>query len=142
MVSCKLIEGSQFDDERGKLNFFNTFNMSDIIRMYEIIPKDTSIIRGWQAHKEEKKWFYCNSGAFIINLIKIDDFEIPSNHLSPKQFLLDAENPMILGVSGGYATAFKASAQNSKLLVFSNFTLERSKQDDFRYPLSKWSGKW
>ena len=142
MVSQTLIEGSNFKDERGTLSFFNTFDMTEIVRMYEIAPSNTKSIRAWQGHKVEKKWFYCNAGAFMINLVQVDDFENPSPLLKPKRIVLDAKNPEILEISGGYATGFKASKENSKLQVFSNFSLDESKNDDFRYPIEKWDAKW
>lgn len=142
MIFHKLIEGTNFSDERGGLIFFNTFDLTEITRMYEISPSDTDTIRGWQAHQDEKKWFYCNSGSFIVNLIKIDNFETPSRSIDPKRFELNAENPGILEISGGYATGFKANEENSKLIVFSNFSLEASKEDDFRYEVDQWSAEW
>lgn len=142
MVFHKLIQGANFADERGGLNFFNDFDMSQITRMYEISPSDTDTIRGWQAHKEEKKWFYCNAGSFIINLIKVDDFDSPLQTVVPERFMLEAKNPSVFEISGGYATAFKAQTKDSKLIVFSNFSLEASKNDDFRFPVETWAGKW
>ncbi|TMM53797.1 hypothetical protein FEE95_18030 [Maribacter algarum] len=142
MVFHNLIHGANFSDERGGLNFFNSFEMKEIVRMYEIAPSDTSTIRGWQGHKEEKKWFYCHSGSFVMNLIQIDDFDSPSRIITPERLLLASEKPSILEISGGYATGFKAQEENSKLLVFSNFSLEESKNDDFRFPLGQWPGQW
>jgi dTDP-4-dehydrorhamnose 3,5-epimerase-like enzyme len=142
MVFHKLIEGANFTDERGGLNFFNEFDMSQIVRMYEISPSSIDSVRGWQGHKEEKKWFYCNSGSFIMNLIQVDDFNSPSKTSSPNRFVLDAKKPSVLEISGGYATGFKAEEENSKLIVFSNFSLEESKNDDFRFPLDQWVVEW
>ena len=88
------------------------------------------------------KWFYCNSGSFVINLIKLDNFEEPSRDLESKRFLLEAEKPSVLEISGGYANGFKAMEPHSKLMVFSNFGLEESKNDDFRYDLNTWSAEW
>jgi len=142
MAFHHLIQGASFRDERGDLNFFNTFDMSDIVRMYEISPSETSTIRGWQGHKKEKKWFYCNSGSFIVNLVQVDDFDAPSKTIRPEQFVLESKKPSILEISGGYATGFKAQEEHSKLLVFSNFSLEESKNDDFRFPVEYWQAKW
>lgn len=142
MIFHHLIQGANFSDERGGLNFFSDFDMSQIVRMYEISPNDTHTIRGWQAHREEKKWFYCNSGCFVMNLIKVDNFDSPSKTIIPERFILEACNPSVLEISGGYATGFKAQEDNSKLIVFSNFSLEESKNDDFRFPVEMWSGKW
>lgn len=142
MVVHQLIEGVNFRDQRGGLNFFNEFDMSEITRMYEILPSETIFKRGWQAHKNEKKWFYCNSGSFIVNLIKVDNFDSPSKELVAKRFVLKAKEPSILEISGGHATGFKAEETNSKLIVFSDFSLEASKEDDFRYDISTWSADW
>ena len=142
MVFHQIIQGANFRDERGGLNFFNEFDMSDIIRMYEISPSDTDNIRGWQAHKHEKKWFYCNSGSFIVNLIEVDNFESPSQALVAEQFVLEASKPNVLEITGGYATGFRAKEANSKLIVFSNFSLEESKNDDFRFPFDEWDAEW
>jgi dTDP-4-dehydrorhamnose 3,5-epimerase-like enzyme len=142
MIFHNLIEGSNFSDARGGLNFFNSFHMNEIVRMYEIQPNDIKTIRGWQAHQKEKKWFYCNAGSFVLNLVEIDNFDSPSKTLVPKQYVLKADQPSVLEISGGYATAFKAQENNSKLIVFSDFSLEESKNDDFRFPLELWSGQW
>lgn len=142
MVYHKLIEGANFSDERGNMSFFNTLDMKPIVRFYQIAPANTDIIRAWQAHKREMKWFYCQAGAFVIHLIQLDDFENPSSGLKSERFLLEAKSPKILEISGGYATGFKATEENSKLQVFSNYGLEASKDDDFRYPIQKWDVKW
>lgn len=137
-MSFRCIKGNVFKDERGSLKFFNTFDMGEIIRMYEIAPIDIEITRGWQAHRDETKWFYCSQGSFQINVVEIDDFQNPSSKLVPKAFCLTGEEPMILEVIGGSATAIKATETGSKLTVFSNFTLEESKNDDFRFDIKTW----
>lgn len=142
MSSVKLIHGSGFKDERGDLKFFNSFHMNEIIRFYEIAPVDTSTIRAWQGHKNEKKWFYCNCGEFVVNLIKIDNFDKPSRKLRADKYVLSAEEPVVLEVSGGWASGIRASQLDSRLLVFSNFTLEASKEDDFRYSPETWKVSW
>lgn len=138
MPSSELIQGSSFKDERGQLNFFNSFEMNEIVRFYEIAPSDTETVRAWQGHKHEKKWFYCNSGAFVVNLIKIDNFEKPSDDLKGEKYHLSSDNPVVLEVSGGYASGIKALMKDSRLLVFSNFGLEQSKADDFRFAPNTW----
>ncbi|WP_400073598.1 sugar epimerase [Zobellia russellii] len=142
MIFHKKIKGSNFSDERGGLIFFNDFDMTEVIRMYEISPSDIKIIRGWQAHQEEKKWFYCNTGSFIMNIVRVNDFDSPSPSINAEKFLLDAKIPSVLEISGGYATAFKAQTENSKLIVFSNFSLEESKNDDYRFSIDQWSANW
>ncbi|MEB8330286.1 WxcM-like domain-containing protein [Flavobacteriaceae bacterium KMM 6897] len=136
------IEGSQHIDERGRLTFFNAFDMREIVRFYEIAPSSTHTIRAWQGHQKEKKWFYCTAGAFIVNLKKIiDDSSHPINMVS-QRFELNANNPIILAVPGGYASGFKSMVENSKLMVFSNCSLDNSKNDDIRFPLEQWKAQW
>ena len=139
MSAYKIIDGTKFTDGRGKLSFFNAFDMSEIVRFYEIVPNDTQTVRAWQGHKREKKWFHCNSGSFMVNLVQLDNFENPSKNCAREKILLDSENPTVLEVPGGYANGFKSIKEDSKMLVFSNFTLEDSKADDFRFPTHKWT---
>ena len=138
----QIIEGNLFSDDRGSLSFVNGFSLKSIVRFYEITPKDTSIIRAWQAHKKESKWFYCSQGSFKVNLIKLDSFENPSQELPVFSYELSANNPQVLFIPGGYANGFKALTEDSKLMVFSDFELEGSKLDDFRFETNKWLNNW
>ena len=142
MKDYALIQGEIYEDDRGALRFVNDFNMAEIIRFYEIAPKNEDIIRAWQGHEYEKKWFHCLAGSFVINLVAIDNIKNPSNQLVPQRIELEAGSPQILEVPGGYATGIKASSNNSRLQVFSNYGLEASAADDYRFPLDKWSAVW
>ncbi|WP_396601132.1 dTDP-4-dehydrorhamnose 3,5-epimerase family protein [Algibacter sp. R77976] len=138
----ELILGDSFSDDRGILSFCNNFSLKPIVRFYEIAPKDIINIRAWQAHKEESKWFYCTKGAFTVNLVKIDSFENPSDDLEIYTYELNEEKSQILYIPGGYANGFKAKLNNSKLMVFSDFNLNDSKEDDYRFETNKWIKKW
>lgn len=138
----KIIHGNIFSDDRGSLSFVNNFSLQPIVRFYEIEPKDTSVIRAWQGHKKESKWFYCTHGSFNIKLVKLDSFENPSENLDVFSYELNSDTPNILFIPGGYANGIKANSEGSKLLIFSNFDLETSKQDDYRYQSDKWINKW
>lgn len=142
MNETMVFDGSKHVDERGKLNFFNTFDMKEIVRLYEIEPSTTNIIRAWQGHREEKKWFYCPAGSFVINLVKIDDFQNPSKTLETERFILSEDEPSILEVPGGFANGFKSITEGAKLIVFSNFSVSESQKDDFRFPVDQWSAQW
>ncbi|MBC8767866.1 hypothetical protein H4O18_07675 [Arenibacter sp. BSSL-BM3] len=142
MVQTIEIEGSIFSDNRGKIKFFNSFDMAQIVRFYEISPASPEIIRGWQGHKIEKKWFYCHSGAFVINIVNIAEENIALAELSAERFELNESMPIILEVPAGSASGFKAILPGSKLMVFSNFTLEESTKDDIRFPLETWNAEW
>ena len=141
MRKPELIYSSDFLDERGSLRFFPEFDMQEVLRFYEIKPATTDIFRAWQGHKVEKKWFYCLSGSFVIYLIKLDNFEAPSTHLVPERFILSADLPYLMELPAGYVTGIKSTVEGSRLLVFSNFSLNQSKMDDFRYPVDQWDIK-
>ena len=138
MKGVALVAGELFTDERGSLSFFNSLSLSTVQRMYQIAPANTAIIRAWQAHKVENKWFYCTHGSFLINLMEIDDFRNPSKTLKPKKVYLQANTPAVLHVQGGYASGIKAVTPEAKLLVFSDQSLAASSEDDYRYPLAYW----
>jgi dTDP-4-dehydrorhamnose 3,5-epimerase len=138
MGSYRLIRGNDFRDERGGLRFFNGFDMREVVRLYQISPASPDILRAWQGHKREKKWFYCISGSFVVYLVKIDNFESPSAGLLPEKISLSADDPAVLEVPGGYASGIKSMQMGSELMVFSNFGLEASQVDDFRYTDDYW----
>ena len=143
MLRALIIEGSDFSDDRGEMKFFNTFDMKEIVRFYEISPASMDVIRGWQGHLKEKKWFYCHTGSFVIQVVPLgNDPESEINKSHPKRLELNADIPLILEVGPGMATAFKSNEENSKLMVFSNFTLEESINDDHRFALGTWETKW
>ena len=133
-----LLKGSSFLDERGSISFVNSFTFPGIKRFYIIEPKDTHVIRAWQAHKFETKYLFCINGGFLVATVKIDDFISPGQDLEAKVFYLKGDKPDILIVPGGHANGFKAIQNNSKLLVFSDKTLEQSKLDDYRFNPNIW----
>lgn len=135
------IKGNIHTDERGSLQFFNDLDLSEVVRLYEIIPK-IGVVRAWQGHKSEKKWLYCSQGSFVLNLVAVDNFEKPSVSLRPEKKVLRASQPEIVCVPEGYANGFIALEKYSKLVVFSNYNLTQSKQDDYRFKSDFWSANW
>jgi dTDP-4-dehydrorhamnose 3,5-epimerase-like enzyme len=133
-----LILGNAFSDERGSVLFCNEFDMERVRRMYLIAPSSTQIVRGWQAHQKEQKWFFCLSGAFEIKLVKVDNFNSPASELQALTFYLHCDQPQVLYMPGGYASGIKSTSAGSKLMVYSNFTVGESMQDDFRYTIDTW----
>ncbi|MCT4223080.1 cupin domain-containing protein [Elizabethkingia anophelis] len=129
-----LIKGSKYIDERGVVNFNNSFDASAVKRIYTIENAHIDFIRGWQGHAIEKRWFSCIKGNFIIAVIQIDDFEKPSENLQPTIYELDADGLNILAVEAGCVTAIKASAEDSKLLIMADYALNEIK-DEYRFPL-------
>jgi dTDP-4-dehydrorhamnose 3,5-epimerase len=140
-MNAELIQGYRFADSRGELDFFNSFDLSEIVRMYRIKPADTNIIRAWQGHRHEQKWFYCLKGSFVVNLLPLSEFTGDPVGNSPQIYTLQADLQQILRIPGGYVNGFRAIDSDSELLVFSNMTLEDSKADDYRFDLEDWPFK-
>ena len=59
-----LFSGNQHQDARGKISFINDCDLSKIKRFYVIKPADTEVVRAWQGHQQEEKWFYVVEGSF------------------------------------------------------------------------------
>jgi dTDP-4-dehydrorhamnose 3,5-epimerase-like enzyme len=118
------IIGDFHEDERGTVRFVNDFDMSQVVRMYCIEPK-LEVIRAWQGHKKETKWFYAAKGSFLVKTIKMDTLE-------KKEYYLKDTESTVLEISGGHFNGFEALDEGSVLMVFSDFGLEDSKEDDIR----------
>jgi dTDP-4-dehydrorhamnose 3,5-epimerase len=138
MSELLIIEGGKHEDARGKLIFFNDFDMSEVRRFYIIEHPDTQIVRAWQGHQKEEKWFYVIHGSFKIVLVKPDDWQNPSAELKTEEFVLETGNQQILYVPGGFANGFKALEPKSRIMVFSSFTVEESSKDNYRFDKSLW----
>lgn len=133
----KLIQGGKFVDQRGKLLYNNGLNLGEVKRMYVVENEDTNLVRAWQAHKVEKRWFVAIDGIFEIKLVEIDDFENPSENLKLEKFVLSAETMDCLYIQPGYATSIQALSDNAKLAVFSNYMLGEI-NDDYKFDSQKW----
>ncbi len=133
-----IIKGGIFTDERGSMRFVNAFTFPDVKRFYSIKHPDTSVVRAWQGHQFEKKYFYPITGSFIIAWVKIDDFKNPSENLIPEYHLLSANNSELLSVPKGYANGLKALEPNSELMIFSDLDVENSVREKIRFPADWW----
>jgi len=137
-IEPKLIAGGQHSDERGILSFINDFELNEIRRLYTIEHSNTQTVRAWQGHRFEQKWLLVVQGSFKVVLVKPDNWENPNEELPPIVFLLSANKFEILYIPGGYANGFKALEPHSKMILFSDFTVEQSSNDDYRFDQSKW----
>lgn len=134
----QIIQGNIHEDERGKLFYANEFDLSDVKRYYIIEHPDTKIIRAWQAHQKEQKWFQVISGSFLVAVVQPDNWEKPSQKLEVRKFVLNANENQILHIPGNFANGFKALEKNSRMIVFSDFSLEESSKDNFRFDSKLW----
>lgn len=134
----QIISGGAFEDERGKIIFCNEFDLSEVKRFYLIEHPDTNVVRAWQGHQREQKWFFVIEGAFKMVLVQPDHWQNPSKELVTEEFILRSSEPKVLQVPANYANGFKALEPKSKIMVFSSFTVEESSNDNFRFDKDLW----
>lgn len=134
----KVIDGGVHRDTRGTLKFINDFDLKDIRRVYMIEPIDTEFVRAWQGHKEECKFFLVTQGSFTIGLVQVDNWDSPSKTIRPTYYTLEADNPKVLCVPGGYANGIKSNLINSQLMVFSSSAISDVNNDEYRFPTDFW----
>ena len=138
MDETKVIEGEIFRDYRGQISSLNNFHFEGIKRTYIIHHPDISVVRGWHAHQNERKWFYCVKGKFSVALVKVDDWDNPSPTLKAEIYHLDENESKLVCVPAGYANCLKAYTQDAIMIVFSDKTLEEAANDSWRYDKSMW----
>lgn len=134
--SPTFIDGSFFSDIRGRIDFVNDFVVREFCRVYRITHDDTTVIRAWQGHRIEVKAFWVVKGSFVINAVKVDDFDNINKDTKPETFKLEANESKILVIPGGYANGFKALEESSTMVVFSNLRLDDSAKDLVRIDLN------
>ncbi len=119
----QIIEGDIFSDNRGILSFINDFDLGAIKRMYYTTNANIDIIRAWQAHKIESRWFLCTNGTFKVKLVKVEDWDLPKASTEIYEFDLNSEKPEVLLIPPGFANGFKAESENARLMIFSDYYL-------------------
>lgn len=129
-----IISGGHYIDNRGLLRFVNDFDMKQVRRMYIIEPKFGQI-RAWQGHKKEQKWFFVLEGSFLIQTVSIQA------HQNRSKIIVLAEDSRVVHIESGNYNGFEALTEGSKMLVFSNQTIDEAALDDFRMSLEElaWS---
>ena len=135
---AQIIVGGSHKDDRGKIIFCNDFDLSEVKRFYLIEHPDINVVRAWQGHQREQKWFFVVEGTFKIVLVQPDNWENPSKTLITEEYILRSSEPTVLHVPGNYSNGFKALEPKSKIMVFSSFTVEESSNDNFRFDKNLW----
>lgn len=135
----EIIKGEIFKDERGSINSLNSFPFDGVRRAYFITHPDIETVRGWNAHKIERKWFCCLKGEFRLALVRLDSYENPSENLSPEVFTLKSSEMQLVSVPGGYASAMKAEVSGSVLMVLSDQPFPGLDGDSKKIPLTLWT---
>lgn len=134
MKQPRILEGGSHTDERGTLRFVNDFDMSSVKRMYTTTNADTTVVRAWMAHKIESRWLKCSSGVFDVQLIYVEDWDIPLASEQRLIYKLKADTPQVLLIPPGYAIGFKASEKNSSMLIFSDYSMGEI-DDNYKFSL-------
>jgi len=139
-ASVEIIKGGISLDARGHIRFVNEFDMSSVKRFYIIKNSDTELIRGWRAHRVEQRWFYVLSGSFELNIVKIDNWDLPRRDLPIQNYKLSAQELKVIHIPAGYGTAFKAIEDASELLVFADYGLEHASIDNYTWAVDYFVG--
>ena len=129
------IKGGIAMDQRGSIRFVNDFDMSQVKRLYIIKNADIEVVRGWRAHRIEQRWFYVLTGAFTLDLVKIDDWENASSDLLVQRRIIRVDDMQVVHVPVGYGAAFQALEEDSELLVFADYGIENASKDDYTWPI-------
>jgi dTDP-4-dehydrorhamnose 3,5-epimerase-like enzyme len=135
LKSPKLFDLENFSDYRGTISFCNQLEGYLFKRFYMLFSDQEKQVRAWQGHLKEEKFFLPISGKFKIVLVPIID--LPNQNFgNPKMYNLDSSHPQVLYVPGGYLNGFQFQDKGGQLMVFSNFNLEESKNDEVRFEKS------
>jgi dTDP-4-dehydrorhamnose 3,5-epimerase len=134
----ELISGDQHSDARGIIKFVNRCNLTKAKRFYTIEHTDISVVRAWQGHKIEDKFFHVLKGRFLVAGVKIDNWSKPAEFLIPQEFKLSADKPQVLHIPAGYANGFRALEPNSLVIIFSTLSIDEAPKDDYRYDKNLW----
>lgn len=134
----RLLAANVSHDDRGRVYFANDFDLRECRRMYIVENFATGTVRAWHAHQHERKWVMALSGAALACCVAIDDWDSPSPNAEVHRFTLDAAHPQLLAIPAGYGNGAMALLADTKLLYFSDASLDESMQDDHRYPARHW----
>ena len=126
-------------DDRGYLRFCNEFNFSKYVRFYDVINYKNNFIRAWHGHKHEAKAVTVREGSAMICIVKVDDWINPSTKLKINKFFISDKDPKILEIPAGYANGFMTLEPKTKLTYYSDKSLNKSLDDDYRFEFNYWN---
>jgi dTDP-4-dehydrorhamnose 3,5-epimerase-like enzyme len=136
--SPRIIEGGIHTDHRGQISFVNGMVFEDIVRFYIISNSEEQPLRAWQGHKIDNKYFYCVQGKIRVHYVKVDDWASPSKDLPVQSVELSAAKSAVFHIPEGYANAIESLEAGSKLISFSTLPIDRTHEDDVRFPPEMW----
>jgi dTDP-4-dehydrorhamnose 3,5-epimerase-like enzyme len=136
--SVSFLPGGLSTDHRGQVSYVNGFPFSKYKRFYVIENHEVGFVRAWHGHKYEAKAYYVLSGEALVGAVQIDDWDDPSTNCPITMHTLSATEPGILFIPGGHANGLMSLKPNTKVMLFSDFTLEESLKDDIRFDPYRW----
>jgi dTDP-4-dehydrorhamnose 3,5-epimerase-like enzyme len=137
-MAAELLRGGMAIDDRGIVAFVNDFTFESVSRFYTVSNHQAGYVRAWHGHRNEAKYVLAVKGAALVCCIEIDVWESPSRNLEVERFVLDERDPGVLHVPPGHVNGFMTLTPRAKLIFFSTFTLDESKDDDIRFPARYW----
>lgn len=135
----KVINGGISVDDRGELHFFNSINFKKIKRFYMMNNHTNNFIRAWHGHKKESKIITILNGTAMVCAVKINNWKKPNKNIKIFRKVISCKKPELILIPKGFANGTMNLEKNSKLIFFSDSTLEQSKADDYRYPFDYWN---
>jgi dTDP-4-dehydrorhamnose 3,5-epimerase-like enzyme len=137
-MPARLMKGDVSVDDRGQVGFVNEFDFQGVKRFYSVANHVAGLVRAWHAHRHEAKYVTCVSGAAVVGVVEIADWEAPVAAGAPSRFVLSAAKPQVLYIPAGHANGFMSLTPDTKLMFFSTATLQDSLNDDVRYGARTW----
>ncbi|MBZ0243544.1 MAG: dTDP-4-dehydrorhamnose 3,5-epimerase [Bacteroidales bacterium] len=130
-----IIPGASYTDHRGTISFVNDFKFEGVTRFYTIHHPSTDIIRAWQGHTHESKYYYPAKGTWLIAWVKMD-FSIPEDQWQAEHITLKASDDKMLFLPPGYANGFKALETDS---IITGFSVPGKEEETLlRWNANKW----
>lgn len=78
------------------------------------------------------------SGSFCLAWVKVDCWENPNLEIVADYAILRTEDSKIIAIPSGFANGIKALEANSKIIIYSDMSLEHSVNEKIRYPKHYW----
>ena len=138
MEKISFIDGEVFTDNRGLITSNNSFNLNEIKRMYTIYQLSTKVIRACQRHLLETKYFKCIKDEFIVTWKGLANNFPRISDKDPEFKILNDNCNQIIKILNVYADGVKAREKNSSILVFSDFELNESLNNEIRFDKNLW----
>jgi len=130
-----LLFGGSHTDHRGTISFVNDFDFKGVNRFYTLHHPETTMVRAWQGHVQEAKYYYPVKGSWLIAWVKMD-FNLPEDDWKPETIELKAADNKMLYLPPGYANGFRALEPDS---VMNGFSVAGSSEEEIvRWEQNKW----